>query len=162
MWQELTTLWQSIRDPEYLHLLLEPLPLYGLGLGLVVFVVAFVFGEKRSRLLGLGLICISCASVWPYTDLREKATPRIIATRPIEYAGVIREQTERRLNWNWPYYAMTVLSFIALCTANHPRGRPILAAVVIGGMLLFWISIWMHKKECEVYHRNIIQTRTAR
>ena len=35
MWQELTTLWQSIRDPEYLHLLIEPLPLYGLGLGLI-------------------------------------------------------------------------------------------------------------------------------
>lgn len=157
MWLELTTLWQSIRDPEYLHLLLEPLPLYGLGIGLMMFIVAFVFGEKRSRMLALALICVSCASVWPYTDLRAKATPRIIATRPPEYASVIREQTERREAWNWPYYAMTVLSLIALFAGHTPKGRPLLLVVVIGGALLFWFSIWLHKKECEVYHRNIVR-----
>lgn len=157
MWLELTTLWQSIRDPEYLHLLLEPLPLYGLGLGLVMFIVAFVFGEKKSRLLALALICVSCASVWPYTDLREKATPRIIATRPPEYAQVIREQTRRRDEWSWPYYAMTVLTVIALATGHSPKGRPVLFVVVLGGALLFWFSIWLHKKECEVYHRNIVR-----
>ena len=43
MWRELTTLWQSICDPEYLHLLLEPLPLYGLGIGLTFLIVAFLF-----------------------------------------------------------------------------------------------------------------------
>ena len=157
MWQELTTLWQSIRDPEYLHLLIEPLPLYGLGIGLMLFVVAFVFGERRSRLLALALICVSCASVWPYTDLRSKATPRILATRPPEYASVIQEQTSRRREWNWPYYVMTLFSVVAIFTGHSPRGRPILIVVVVGGALLFWISIWLHKKECEVYHRNIVR-----
>jgi hypothetical protein len=36
MWDELIHLWSSICDPEYLHLLLESLPLYGLGVGLVL------------------------------------------------------------------------------------------------------------------------------
>ncbi|MBL9133731.1 MAG: hypothetical protein JNG86_21150 [Verrucomicrobiaceae bacterium] len=157
MWQELTTLWQSIRDPEYLHLLIEPLPLYGLGMGLVVFIVAFVFNERRTRLLSRALICVSCASVWPYTDLREKATPRILATRPPEFASVIREQTERRQAWNWPYYVLALLSFVACFTSHSPKGRPLLLVVVIGGAFVFWFSIWLHKKECEVYHRNIVR-----
>jgi IS1 family transposase len=157
MWQELITLWQSVRDPEYLHLLIEPLPLYGLGIGLMCFVIAFVFGERRSRLLALGLIVLSCASVWPYNDLREKATARIIATRPPDYENVIRQQTQRRKDWAWPYYAMTVLTFIAVFTGHRPQGRFLLLAVVVGGALLFWISIWLHKKECEVYHRNIVR-----
>ena len=162
MWQELTTLWQSIRDPEYLHLLIEPLPLYGLGLGLMFFIVAFVVGERRCRLVALALVCVSCASVWPYTDLRAKATPRIIATRPPEYASVIREQTQRRVDWNWPYYAMTLFSLIALFTSQSPKGKPLLLVVVIGGVMLFWISIWLHKKECEVYHRNIVRYKPPR
>jgi hypothetical protein len=29
--------------------------------------------------------------------------------------------------------------------------------VIIFGALLFWFSIWLHKKECEVYHRNIVR-----
>ena len=41
MWRELLELWQSVRDPEYAHLLLESLPLYGLALGLVMLLTAF-------------------------------------------------------------------------------------------------------------------------
>jgi hypothetical protein len=157
MWRELTTLWQSICDPEYLHLLLEPLPLYGLGIGLTFLIVAFLFGEAKCRVLALGVICVSCASVWPYNDLRAKATARILATRSPDFAPLIQEQTERRKDWSWPYYTMTLVSFAALAASRSPKSRPMLFAVVILGGLLFWFSIWMHKKECEVYHRNIVR-----
>jgi hypothetical protein len=157
MWRELTTLWQSICDPEYLHLLLEPLPLFGLGLGLVFLIISFVFGEARSRMLALGVICVSCASVWPYIDLRDKATPRILATRSPDFAPLIQEQTQRRKDWSWPYYAMALLSAATLSFSRSSKGRPLLLVVVIYGGLLFWFSIWLHKKECEVYHRNIVR-----
>jgi len=157
MWRELTTLWQSICDPEYLHLLLEPLPLYGLGIGLTFLIVAFVFGEVRSRMLALTIISVSCASVWPYLDLRDKATPRILATRSPDFAPLIKEQTQRRRDWAWPYYMMTLSSCAALAAMRTPKGKLLLFFVVIFGALLFWFSIWMHKKECEVYHRNIVR-----
>ncbi|HBJ88312.1 MAG TPA: hypothetical protein DDZ88_31550 [Verrucomicrobiales bacterium] len=157
MWRELTTLWQNICDPEYLHLLLEPLPLYGLGLGLVFVIISLVFGEIKSRMLALAVICVSCASVWPYIDLRDKATPRILATRSPEFAPLIQQQTQRRKDWSWPYYAMTLFSLIALVSARSPKARPVLFLVIIFGALLFWFSIWLHKKECEVYHRNIVR-----
>lgn len=156
MWRELTTLWQSICDPEYLHLLLEPLPLWGLGLGLTFLIVAFMFGEVKSRLLALAVICVSCASVWPYLDLRDKSTPRILATRSPDFAPLIQEQTQRRKDWAWPYYLMSLSSFAALVTLRSPKNRLLVFFVVIYGALLFWLSIWMHKKECEVYHRNIV------
>lgn len=157
MWRELTTLWQSICDPEYLHLLLESLPLYGLGLGLVFVIISLVFGEIKSRMLALAVICVSCASVWPYIDLRDKATPRILATRSPEFAPLIQQQTQHRKDWSWPYYAMTLFSLIALVSARSPKARPVLFLVIIFGALLFWFSIWLHKKECEVYHRNIVR-----
>jgi len=157
MWQELTILWLNIRDPEYLHLLLEPLPLFGLGFGLTFVIVSLVFGEVRSRMLALAIICVSCASVWPYVDLRTKATPRILATRAPEFSPLIVEQTQRRKEWSWPYYLMTLLSLAALVTSRSSKGRPLLLLVVAFGGALFWFSIWLHKKECEVYHRNIVR-----
>ncbi len=157
MWRELTTLWQSICDPEYLHLLLEPLPLFGLGVGLVFLMLSFVFAEPKTRLLALGVICVSCASVWPYLELRDKATPRILATRSPEFAPLIQEQTQRRKDWAWPYYVMALLGAAALLSSRSPKGRPLLVVIVVFGGLLFWFSIWMHKKECEVYHRNIVR-----
>lgn len=157
MWRELTTLWQSLCDPEYLHLLLEPLPLYGLGIGLTLLIISFVFGDAKSRWLSLAIICVSCASVWPYNDLRGKAMPRILATRAPEFAPLIQEQTQRHKDWSWPYQVMTLLSAIAMLTAHTPKGRMVVLIVVIGGAALFWFSLWMHKKECEVYHRNIMR-----
>ena len=138
-------------------LLLEPLPLYGLGLGLTFLIVAFMLGEAKCRMLALAVICVSCASVWPYLDLRDKATPRILATRSPDFAPLIKEQTQRRKDWAWPYYLMTLCSFVALVATRSPKGRLVLFAVVIYGALLFWFSIWLHKKECEVYHRNIVR-----
>ena len=138
-------------------MLLEPLPLYGLGIGLTFLILSFLFGEVKCRMLALAVVCTSCASVWPYIDLRDKATPRIVATRSPDLAPLIQEQTQRRKDWSWPYYAMTLFSFLALVTSRSPKGRPLLFLVVIFGALLFWFSIWMHKKECEVYHRNIVR-----
>jgi len=69
---------------------------------------------------------------------------------------LIKEQTQRRKDYAWPYYLMTLCSVVALAATRHPKGRLVLFAVVIYGALLFWFSIWLHKKECEVYHRNIV------
>ena len=65
MWREMINLWQSVRDPEYAHLLLESLPLYGLAIGLVVLIIAFLTGERKSRFLAITLMGLSCATVWP-------------------------------------------------------------------------------------------------
>jgi hypothetical protein len=159
MWQELIQLWTSIRDPEYLHLLLESLPLYGLGFGLLFVIVCQLAGESKGKLLALLLITGSCASVWPYQELREKATPRILATRDPSLGPLIRQQTERRMEYNWAYYAMAAVGGVTLLAQLAGKGKPLLLVTVLGTAMLFWFSVWMHKKECEVYHRNIIKYR---
>ncbi len=155
MWRELTTLWQSVRDPEYAHLLLEPLPLYGVAFGLTLLIVAFVCNERKCRLLALGLIFLSCASVWPYLDFRLEATPRILATRAVEYGPIIRAQTELRVATAWAYYLMAVVSAVAMLMTKSRHARYGVLLVIVGGVAVFWLSVWLHKKECEVYHPNI-------
>lgn len=162
MWHELTTLWQNVRDPEYAHLLLESLPLYGLAFGLTLLVVAFVFNEQKCRLLALGLVMLSCASVWPYLDFRLEATPRILATRAVEYGPIIRAQTDLRLSTAWAYYSMVIVTAVAMLLTKTRHARYGVLVVMIGGVMLFWLSVWLHKKECEVYHPNIRRYATPR
>jgi len=157
MWREVTTLWQSVLDPEYAHLLLEALPLYGLGIGLTFLIVAFVVGEKICRLLALAVIALSCASVWPYLELRDEATVRILAVHPPADAPAIRAQTRLRHDTAWAYYAMALLAAATLAGARTPKLRLLIPVTVFAGMVLFWLSIWLHKKEAEVYHRNTIR-----
>ena len=157
MWQELTTLWQSVRDPEYAHLLLESLPLYGMGFGLMFLIVAIMARETKCRLLALLLMSLSCASVWPYLDQRVKATPRILATREATYGPLIRAQTRLREDTAWVYHAMALVSALTLLLSATRLGKLLLGVTIIGGLAVLCFSVWLHKKECEVYHRNIIR-----
>lgn len=157
MWRELTTLWQSVRDPEYAHLLLDSVPLYGLGFGLAFLLVAFLVGERKCRLFALLVICLSCASVWPYLKLRDRATPRILATRDPAYAPLIKTQTTLRHDTAWMYYVMAGLSGLTLLASTSRHAKILLIVTVFASAGLFWVSIWLHKKECEVYHRNIVR-----
>lgn len=155
MWRELTNLWQSVRDPEYAHLLMESIPLYGLAFGVTLLILAFVVNESKSRLLGLGIIFIACVSVWPYLDFRLKATPRILATHAVEYRPIIQKQTQLRQDTAWAYYTMATVTLITMVVSRSRNARWGILIVIVGSVLLFWMSVWLHKKECEVYHPNI-------
>lgn len=159
MWTELKLLGESLRDPEYLYLLLEPLPLFGLAVGLFFLVGSMAVKEPKAQGLALLVICLSCSSVWLYEDQRLRATPRIVATRDPSLGPLIREQTSRRASFNWLYYAMAGFSLLTLILQMARKGKPMLYLTVIGGFALLFLSIWLHKKECEVYHRNIVKTR---
>ena len=159
MWQELNQLWTSLGDAEYLHLLLEPLPLYGVGFGLVFLLVTHLAGEGKGLLLSLLLIGASAASVWPYHHLREEAMPRVLATRDTALVPLIQEQTQRRAAVEWAYYAVAGVAALALVARAGGKGRSLITLTLVGGAALFCLSLWLHKKECEVYHRNIIKYR---
>lgn len=159
MWRELINLWQSVRDPEYAHLLLESLPLYGIAAGFLFLALSVFFGESKSRLLALVLLAVSSGSVWPYVTLREKAQPRIVATHDPSYGPLIREQTKRRTSTGWAFYSLALVSTLTLILVAAGKGRSLIFLTLIASMGCFWLSLWLHKKECEIYHRNIVKYR---
>jgi hypothetical protein len=59
--------------PEYLHVLLNPLPVYGLAMGVIALIIAFVLRSRTARVVALILICFSSAAAWPVYHYGEKA-----------------------------------------------------------------------------------------
>ena len=51
--------------PEYLHVLLNPLPVYGLGIGIVTLAFGLLARNKSTRTAGLIITAICAASAWP-------------------------------------------------------------------------------------------------
>ena len=73
MLREFAHLTEKLKDPEYLHLLLEPLMVWGLGIGVIAFLFAFFFGERKMQMVALAVIIISCLVVVPYIKQRKLA-----------------------------------------------------------------------------------------
>ena len=162
MMRELTLLWYSLQDPEYLHLLLEPLPVFGLALGLVFLVAGMAMDLKQMRLLALVIMIASAGSVYWYLKMRVATEPRVAATISTTFHPLIKEQTARRVASAWVYYVAAAACALALFAGSGSKSSLItyLVLVIVSATLVH--ATWLHKKECEVYHRNIVHNAAPR
>ncbi len=150
MFNNLDILFRRIGDAEYAYLLLEPLPLFGLLFGLIFFFFS------RSRKLSLIIIAVSCASVTPYMKLRDTAVPRIMIMQEAPMAARILTQNQLRKETTWVYSVMMWSSVIAIFLGSR-FGRWSNGLIIMGGVATLFVSAWLHMKEAEVFHPNIIK-----
>jgi hypothetical protein len=157
MLEELQTLWRALADPEYLQLLVEPLALHGLVASSVLLAAA-VFSRESKAIAAALLLSGGCAaSVWPAANLRAQAEPRVIATRDVALAPLIKEQTARRAQFSWAFKGFAILAAAAFLAHLTGKGRPLLLLTLAASLPLIVLALWLHKKESEIHHRNILK-----
>ncbi len=152
----LQLLFDKIGDPEYRHLLLEPVLIYGVLLGVVAFVCAFLFKERKMQLAALVVIMVSALTIVPYLKSRgvaDQRAERLFSDR----AGEIAAQREARKDARWAYFAVAGLAGVTLLMGAH-KGKPGLivgVATVGAGVCLVLFSMAMHLKDAQIYHPNL-------
>ena len=75
----LQTFLRDLQQPEYIHVLINPLPVYGLAIGLIGLVVALCLRSRRAQITALVLIFIAAASAWPVVHFGEEAYDRVLS-----------------------------------------------------------------------------------
>ena len=157
--KEIAHLTSKLTDPEYLSLLIEPFMIWGLALGVVGTVLAFLFKERKAQMASLLLIIVAALMVVPYSQFRKKADTQsatIFATKRAQ----IEEQQTRWLEAQWVYFAVAGLAGITLLMGMH-KGKPGLLVgigTVLAGTACVFFTMWLHLKESEIYHPNLRDT----
>lgn len=154
MLTNLKILWNRLGNPEYLHLLLEPIPLAGLFFGLLFFSVGLFLKQDKTRLIALIVLAAASLSVIPYTQARDRAMDRILKLRDASYTRLINQQTKLRKETRWVYYTIAGLALITLLGGGKiaALGNYLL---LIAGLAALIFTLWLHLKEAEVYHPNL-------
>ena len=143
----LKLLFSNLGDPEYLQLLLEPLPVYGLMLGIIAFIAAFIFKERKMQICALLLIMISAIAGLP--SLREDRHTGTLNKQVV--AGNPEQITEQRIpqeNAQWAYLAVAGLAGMTVLMGAH-KGKPglILGIATIGaGTCLVIFGMTVHSQ----------------
>jgi hypothetical protein len=73
------TFLQDLSQPEYVHVLINPLPVYGLGMGILALLIAFMARSRRAQVVALVLVVASAASAWPVFIYGKKGYQRVHA-----------------------------------------------------------------------------------
>lgn len=70
---------QHLDSPEYMHVLLNPVPVYGLAIGLVGLLLAIIARSRTAIVIALVLVFLSGLSAWPTYCYGEAAYDRMTA-----------------------------------------------------------------------------------
>jgi hypothetical protein len=156
MLREFAHLTEKLKDPEYLHLLLEPLMIWGLGIGVIAFLLAFFFGERKMQLVALAVIIISSLAVVPYLEQRAAADARVVKLRS-DVKELIEESQERRHDSRGAYLLVASLAGLTALMGAHKGMVGMLAGIgtAVAGSIVVVHGAWLHLKDAEIYHPNI-------
>ncbi len=123
---------RDFRQPEYIHVLLNPLPVYGLAMGVIGLIVALVLRSRPAQIATLIIILICATSAWPVYEFGEQAKDRVLSMENETGDAWLEEHQDRAEDLIWLFYALAVLSAGALVAPfKWPRSASSLAIAVI-------------------------------
>src|SRR6266545_2235608 len=70
---------QHLNSPEYMHVLLNPVPVYGLAIGVIGLLLAVIARNRTGMVIALVLVFLSGLSAWPTYYYGEAAYDRVKA-----------------------------------------------------------------------------------
>jgi hypothetical protein len=147
---------RDLRQPEYIHVLLNPLPVYGLLIGLIGLVLALVLKSRRAQIATLTLVLISSASAWPVYEFGQQGYDRVLSMTDEDGGAWLDEHRERGEELIWIFYALVALSAIALAAPiKWPKSSlPLAVAVVLLGVVTLESGVYIGYAGGRVRHRE--------
>src|SRR6266481_9071551 len=118
----------QLSKPEYVHVLLNPLPVYGVAVGVLGLVIALFLRTKAARVTALALVMVSSASAWPVYYFGEAGYDRVKAMVDEDGDKWLDEHTRRGEQLIYIFYVLAALSAVAI-TAEFAAPK---AAVPVG------------------------------
>ena len=158
MVRETPLLFRTMGEDGYLHLFLEPLFTYGIGLSLIFFAVAIVTGERKSRTLALLLLIACCVAVYPYQQKRNEAALQLGhgTSWTQETKELWDSQTERRRHFQYLYYLVAIGALLNLLISPATLlGKGLAVLVFTGGGVALIASLWLNVHETRIFHPEL-------
>jgi hypothetical protein len=150
------TLLRNLRQPEYIHVLINPLPIYGLAMGWLGLVIALFLRSRRAQIATLGIVLMSAASAWPVFEFGEQAYDRVLTMADDDGHAWLDEHQHRAEQFIYFFYALALLSAVAIALPiKWPRSSlPFTIAVLLLGALVLGMGGYIAYAGGKIRHRE--------
>ena len=147
---------RDLQQPEYIHVLLNPLPVYGLLTGLIGLVLALILKSRRAQIATLTLVLISSASAWPVYEFGQQGYDRVLSMTDEDGEAWLDEHMHRAEAFIWIFYALVALSAIAIAAPiKWPKSSlPLTVAVVLLGAVTLGSGVYIAYAGGRIRHRE--------
>jgi hypothetical protein len=150
------TILRDLRQPEYLHVLINPLPVYGLAIGWIGLIVAFFLRSRHAQIATLAIVLISAAVAWPVYEFGEQGYDRVLTMTDDDGHAWLDEHRDRAEDLIYFFYALALLSATAIAAPiKWPRSSaPLLVAVMLLGAVTLGTGGYIAYAGGKIRHRE--------
>jgi hypothetical protein len=130
--------WLShLRQPEYAHVLLNPLPVYGTALGALALLIALLVRSRGAQGVSLFLIALACLSAWPVAEYGEAGYERVLSMSNSDAQEWLKVHAHRAGNLVFIFYVTAAASAFTLIAVWRRSAKSTALGIVT---LLFAIA----------------------
>jgi disulfide bond formation protein DsbB len=124
---------RDLQQPEYLHVLLNPLPVYGLAVALFGLIAAMYLGSRGGQITALVLIFATAISAWPVAHYGEAAEDRVLAVADEAGQAWLKAHAHRVDELIFVFYVLALVSAAAIFAPKKwPKSaRPLAIATLL-------------------------------
>lgn len=103
-----------LSQPEYLHVFLHPLPIFGVALGALALIIGMVLRSRQAQITALILISGCALSAWGVAELGEQAFDRIESMSDHDGYAWLDAHAQRATKALPVFYALAAVAAVAL------------------------------------------------
>jgi len=147
---------RDLRQPEYLHVLLNPLPVYGLAIALFGLIVALYLGSRGAQVTALVLIFACAASAWPVAHYGEAAESSVLAMADDDGQTWLKAHAHRADELTWVFYVLALVSAAAIFAPKRwpSTTRPLAIATLILAIVSLGAGFYIAHAGGKIRHRE--------
>ena len=151
---------RDLQQPEYHHVLINPLPVYGLAIALFGLIAAMYLGTRGGQVSALVLIFACAASAWPVAHYGEAAEDRVLAMADDDGQAWLKAHANRADDFIYVFYALALVSAAAIFTPKKwPKtARPLVVATVILAIASLGTGFYIAHAGGKIRHREFRNT----
>jgi len=147
---------RGLRQPEYVHVLLNPLPVYGLLISWIALVAAVISKSRRAVIVALILVFTTSISAWPVYEFGEQGYDRVLAMTDDDGHAWLDEHQDRGQKLIYLFYVVAALSAAAIIVPLcWPKSSiPLAVAVVLLGAVALGSGCYIAYAGGKIRHRE--------
>lgn len=121
----------ELSQPEYVHTLINPLPVYGLAVAIVSLIIALLLRSRRAQIAGLTLILLCAASAWPVAHYGSEGYDRVLSMSDDQGSAWLKVHMHRADQLIWFSYGLVALALITIAVQLWKKRAGVLLAVIV-------------------------------
>jgi hypothetical protein len=114
---ELQQIFKHLHEPEYVHVLINPLPVYATMMAITALAISTLWLHKHAQVVSLILVVIACTSVWPVIQYGQAAYGHVYATSDPAAQQWLDLHMKRAEQFQYLFYATGLLAIAAILAA---------------------------------------------